>query len=191
MATKDNIMAAALTTFLDKGFAGASISRIAKLAQVNQSLIYHHFKSKEDLWCSVKKYCVDEALKDLQIIRHDTLEHFIQDLVAARLCVYEKASMRMLIHWQSLEPDTAQFYGEKLNPHPLFDIEFHVQELQAKNLIRMDTDYQVLSGIIFGLASYAFFDFADAFKLNKKQQEEYRNFVCAMLVREFKPLIKE
>src|SRR5690242_1636043 len=42
--TKTVILNAALTVFIQKGFAGASISDIAKLAKINQSLIYHHFQ---------------------------------------------------------------------------------------------------------------------------------------------------
>ena len=59
--TKEIILEAALAVFIEKGFAGASISQIAKAAKINQSLIYHHFASKEDLWVCVKKFCVDKA----------------------------------------------------------------------------------------------------------------------------------
>lgn len=180
--TKDTILKAALTVFIEKGFAGASISQIAKSASVNQSLIYHHFKSKEDLWCCVKKYCVDEALKEFQSIRHDSLEHFVHDLVEARFSVYERATMRMLVHWQALEPDTAQFYGQRLTPHPLFDISDHIQELQKNKLVRIDQDYQVLSGVIFGLVSYAFFDYANAFNLSEYQRNSYKQFIIEVLI---------
>lgn len=185
--TKDTILEAALTTFIEKGFAGASISQIAKLAQVNQSLIYHHFESKEDLWNCVKKYCVDEAIKNDHQIRHDTLENFVHDLVEARLSVYMKDRMRMLVHWQALEPDTSQFYGQKLTPHPLFDISDHIKALQAINLVQKKQDYQVLSGVIFGLASYAFFDFANAFNLSKEQRESYKRLVCEILIQTLAP----
>ncbi len=48
--TKDTILKSALKVFVEKSFAGSSINRIAKTAGINQSLIYHHFDSKEDLW---------------------------------------------------------------------------------------------------------------------------------------------
>lgn len=185
--TKDDILDAALTTFLEKGYAGASISQIAKMAQVNQSLIYHHFESKEDLWNCVKKYCVDEAIKSDHLIRHDTLENFVHDLVDARFSVYMKDSMRMLVHWQALEPDTSQFYGQRLTPHPLFDISDHIKALQENNLVQNDQDYQVLSGIVFGLASYAFFDFANAFNLSQEQRASYKKLVCEILIKTLAP----
>ena len=40
------IINAARTCFVEKGFAGTSISAIAKKAQINQSLIDHHFGNK-------------------------------------------------------------------------------------------------------------------------------------------------
>jgi len=40
--------------FSEKGFAGTSISDLAKAAEINQSLIYHYFENKEALWRRVK-----------------------------------------------------------------------------------------------------------------------------------------
>ena len=185
--TKDDILNAALATFLEKGFAGASISQIAKVAQVNQSLIYHHFESKEDLWNCVKKYCVDEAIKKDHPIRYDTLENFVHDLVEARFSVYMKEPMRRLVHWQALEPDTSQFYGNRLTPHSLFDISDHIKTLQENNLIQKEYDYQVLSGVVFSLASYAFFDFANAFCLSEEQRESYKKLACKILIQTLAP----
>ena len=185
--TKDKILESALQVFIEKGFAGASISQIAKIAQINQSLIYHHFKSKDDLWICVKKYCVDEAIKNIQQIRHDTLAHFVHDLVDVRFSVYMENRMRMLVHWQALEPDPSQFYGQNLTPHPLFDISDHIKALQANNLVRIDQDYQVLSGVVFSLASYAFFDFANAFNLSKEQRDAYKTLACEILIQTLTP----
>lgn len=183
--TKDTILGSALKVFIKKGFAGASISQIAETAKINQSLIYHHFESKDDLWVCVKKYCVDEVTKGFKPIRHDTLENFVHDLVEARFSVYAKDSMRMLVHWQALEPDTAQFYGHG-TPHPLFDISNHILALQKKKVVRTDQDHQVLSGVIFGLSSYAFFDFANAYNLSKKQKEAHKKLVCEILTQALK-----
>ena len=184
--TKDKILDAEQEVFTKKGFAGASISKIAKVAQINQSLIYHHFKSKEDLWICVKKYCVDEATKDFKAIRHDTLENFVQDLIDVRFSVYTHKSMRMLIHWQALEPDVSQFYHHNMPPHPLFDISTQVKALQKKKLIRQDQDYQVLSGLVFSLSSYVFFDFSNAYNLSKKQETAYKALACEVLIQSLK-----
>ena len=51
----EKILGAALEVFVGNGFAGGSMSQIAKKAGVPQALIYHYFKNKEELWKSVKK----------------------------------------------------------------------------------------------------------------------------------------
>lgn len=184
---KEHILKAALDTFIKKGFAGSSMSQIAKAAQITQSLIYHHFKSKEDLWICTKKYCIDEVVKDFQPVRHDTLENFVHDLVNIRFAVYEKDSLRMFFHWQALEPDTSKFYGHNLFSQQMFDISHHIKELQQKKLVRTDQDYQILSSVIFGLVSYAFFDFAGAYNFSESQKEDYKNLATDILIQALKP----
>jgi TetR/AcrR family transcriptional regulator len=49
------ILDAAGRLFLARGFAGASMSEIAKTSRVTKSLIHHHFGSKEALWREIKR----------------------------------------------------------------------------------------------------------------------------------------
>ena len=55
VATRASILEAAERLFVDKGFAAASMSDIARTAGVTKSLIHHHFGSKESLWEECKK----------------------------------------------------------------------------------------------------------------------------------------
>lgn len=52
-ASRAAILEAARRCFSDKGFAGTSMSDIASEAGVTQSLIHHHFGSKDTLWTQV------------------------------------------------------------------------------------------------------------------------------------------
>jgi TetR/AcrR family transcriptional regulator len=54
-ASRAAILDAAELLFLERGFAGASMSEIAKASGVTKSLIHHHFGSKESLWEEVKR----------------------------------------------------------------------------------------------------------------------------------------
>jgi TetR/AcrR family transcriptional regulator len=54
-ASRSAILGAAERLFLERGFAGASMSEIAKGSGVTKSLIHHHFGSKEALWSEVKR----------------------------------------------------------------------------------------------------------------------------------------
>jgi TetR/AcrR family transcriptional regulator len=54
-ASRASILDAAERLFLERGFAGASMSEIAKISRVTKSLIHHHFGSKEALWREIKR----------------------------------------------------------------------------------------------------------------------------------------
>jgi len=49
-ATRERILEAAVETFAEKGFLGASTREIARRAGTNQGLITYHFRSKDELW---------------------------------------------------------------------------------------------------------------------------------------------
>ena len=47
--TKNRILEAAEILFSEKGFSGTGIDEIAKRAEITKSVIYYHFKNKEDI----------------------------------------------------------------------------------------------------------------------------------------------
>jgi AcrR family transcriptional regulator len=49
-ASRDRLLAAAAAEFAARGFAGASVDRIAATARVNKAMIYYHFRSKAALY---------------------------------------------------------------------------------------------------------------------------------------------
>ena len=48
--SRDRLFAAAAAEFAARGFAGASVDRIARTARVNKAMIYYHFSSKAALY---------------------------------------------------------------------------------------------------------------------------------------------
>lgn len=61
--TKWRILYAAEEVMSEKGLAGSSISEIARLAGVTDSVIYQHFKGKQDLLFSIPAYRMEEVLE--------------------------------------------------------------------------------------------------------------------------------
>jgi len=55
-ASDQKIRAAAAKVFVDKGLAGASIQQIASEAGISLGLMYHHYRSKEELFISLVDY---------------------------------------------------------------------------------------------------------------------------------------
>ncbi len=51
--TRDRLFAAAAAEFAARGFAGASVDRIARAARANKAMIYYHFKSKAALYRAI------------------------------------------------------------------------------------------------------------------------------------------
>lgn len=66
VATKNSILVAALTEFANLGFEGASTRGIAERAEVNHTLITHHFGNKETLWKETAGYIFDLYAERLQ-----------------------------------------------------------------------------------------------------------------------------
>jgi AcrR family transcriptional regulator len=50
VGSRERLLAAAAAEFAARGFAGASVDRIARAARVNKAMIYYHFKSKAALY---------------------------------------------------------------------------------------------------------------------------------------------
>lgn len=109
------ILQAGRTLFLEYGFSGTSIGALAKLAGINQSLVYHYFENKEDLWRQVKADIVASAgiSEEFTNPAHiKTLQDLLERLVTTRFRVYAANPdlIRMLM-WQSLEDKKAALAG--------------------------------------------------------------------------------
>lgn len=104
--TKEKILFAARILFVTHGFAGTSIGNIAKLAGVNHSLVFHHFKNKEQLWVSVKQNIVYEANQLTPTLPecHLSFDDFLKELFLRNLRFYHgNPDISRMISWQRLE----------------------------------------------------------------------------------------
>lgn len=68
----DTILDAAKRAFAEKGFEGASIADIARIADISDGLVYRYFRNKRDLLYGVLKKFYERILVDLenQVFRH-------------------------------------------------------------------------------------------------------------------------
>lgn len=65
LETKNKLIDAALRVFSRKGFSGSTTKDIAKEAGVTDGLIYHYFRSKEDLlWAVLDRYTLLHGMKE-------------------------------------------------------------------------------------------------------------------------------
>jgi len=76
-SSRASILEAAQHLFLERGYAGTSMSVIAKASGVTKSLIHHHFGTKDALWRAVKRACFEAyhaKQKELLAVEPLTLE---------------------------------------------------------------------------------------------------------------------
>ena len=114
MDTKTNILLNARALFVEHGFAGTSMGRIAKAAGVNHSLLFHHFGNKENLWLAVKQSIVEEAESQTVILPDITLPfaNFIEEMVHRMYQFYQSnPDLVRMIHWQRLEYNNTNTIG--------------------------------------------------------------------------------
>lgn len=112
MNTKQKILAAARSLFVKHGFAGSSIGNIAKSADVNRSLIFHHFGNKENLWIAVKQDIVEQASRDKPLVPSCELPfaEFLTELFHSVIrFLRNNNDITRLLNWQRLE------YNEKVD----------------------------------------------------------------------------
>jgi len=107
--TKRKILKAAKKLFLQHGFAGTAMGRIAEAAEVNHSLLFHHFGNKEQLWVAVKQFVVEQANKKQPIVPSTDLAwpEFVEALLHNSYQFYMSSNdIRRLINWQRLEKES-------------------------------------------------------------------------------------
>ncbi len=77
---RDRIIAAALSTFAQKGYAGTRIIEVAQAAGIGKGTIYEYFRSKEELFFATLEYLLADAEQQMS-----TLAETLAGSVADRL----------------------------------------------------------------------------------------------------------
>ena len=78
---RERILAAAKKVFAMRGFAGATISDIARQAEIGKGTVYEYFNSKEDLFFAVFEWFIEQeaaALKvDISVLGRSSSERLV------------------------------------------------------------------------------------------------------------------
>src|ERR1700751_4967727 len=86
----DAILDAAKRAFAEKGFEGASIAEIARIAQISDGLAYRYFRNKRDLLFTVLQKFYERILTDLemQVFNHDRFRDRLEALIKRHIEVF-------------------------------------------------------------------------------------------------------
>lgn len=147
------ILDTALTVFASKGFDGTSIKDIANAAGISQGLIYHYFKSKDDLLVLTIEH--HSFLPYLRKILADTrslpIDELFKNIANGLLDMLDKKKMlvRILIRevevnprarnaWASLIRKTVSFFQTYLEARVITgELRPHNTEVAARSLFGM------------------------------------------------------
>lgn len=159
-ATAEKILQAAQDVFMAKGFEGTSINDIANKAEINKSLIYHHFSNKADLWRAVKQHLLEKHVgqKIFQVdFPMDSFKNFLESFVTLRYKFYDdNPEIVRLISWQRLERTQEDISGI---PDSKFNsIIPQLKEFQQRGEVRADLDPAMVNYLIMRTASMAFME---------------------------------
>lgn len=101
------ILKTAKTLFVRKGFAGVSLGDVAKKLQINPSLIYHYFASKEELWNAVRSPFLEIYRQEfLETIPLPTtgLRSFLEGYLSSLLNFWlQQGTAARILCWSGLE----------------------------------------------------------------------------------------
>lgn len=179
--TRLNILNAAKTLFLEKGYDGTSISGIATLAGVNKTLIFHHYQDKATLWRFVKENIIENSVKKPKYNTTSANAYF-ESVLNYRFDLYAKnPELARLVAWQQVSNDHESLVGnDYASPnHWLADIKM----LQKSGKIRAEIDAKLIMLFII-YSSHAPF-MQNVISFNKKQQETYKNIILESCITQF------
>lgn len=124
----EEIVAAALEVFAEKGFAAARLDDIAARAGVSKGAIYLYFATKEDIFRAVVEQGVAPNLNLVQAAisaQPESFPHLLRGLVATVAGVVEGTSVggiiKMVIGESRNFPELAQAWHDKL-VHPALSV---------------------------------------------------------------------
>ena len=158
--TADKILESAQKIFIQKGFKGSSINDIARDANINKSLIYHHFSNKEDLWRAVKKHILNKHVGS-QIMETnfpmESFKNYLKSFVSIRFKFYDNnPELVRLIAWQRLENTQEDVGG--IQDKKFSTLIPQLIEFQKRGEISPDLDPEMVEYMIMTTASMAFME---------------------------------
>ena len=150
----DAILDAAKRAFGDKGFEGASIADIARIAGISDGLVYRYFRNKRELLYGVLQKFYERILVDLElkVFSHDKFPARLEALIKRHIEVFiaDTDLCRLFI----AEVRTASDYEgspiQELNRRYTSVLIRIVKEAVKTGEIRTGLDPKLLRDVLFG-----------------------------------------
>ena len=106
-ATREKIISAAVDLFAQKGLAGTSAKDIAKRAGVSVGLMYHYYKSKEEVFAAIEQQAVAEIAQLQEMLENEKSPENAIKLLADEI-FKEMGESLEFARWTALLPCTKE-----------------------------------------------------------------------------------
>ena len=136
-ATRKSILDAAERLFVEKGFGSTSMASIGKICGCANSLIVHHFGSKEALWKQVKERAFSGFVEESQRIFRDkpvSIESMRETTETYFRLLQNNPRLVMLLSRAEMERDT----GSGMNTDQLDPFVDRMRAAQEAGILRRD-----------------------------------------------------
>jgi TetR/AcrR family transcriptional regulator, fatty acid metabolism regulator protein len=153
------ILAAATRVFAEKGYSSASITDIAREADISDGLIYKYFENKRDLLENVLKSFYERIIADLEpkVSRAKSFEEKLYLLVSEHLHVFvaDVDLCRLFISEVRTASDYRGSLIQQLNRRYTSILIKIVDEAIADGIIRPDIDPRLVRDMLFGAIEHS------------------------------------
>lgn len=185
-ATRNKILQTALQLFMQHGFAGTSMGKLAEKANINQTLIFHHFGNKEALWQQVKATILESATAAPISLEPKNLKQFLCEAIEQRITIYTKCpKLRTLTSWQKLETTQKKQALAGIPNSPISPLAWmeSIRFLQAKKLLNPHLKPELIIVWLVASIDGLLDDALALFKNNPLNQKKYTNMLVDSLVK--------
>ena len=174
--TRKKLLRAGVDLFYKKGYVDTTIREIGIKAGVNNSLIYHYFKNKEEMLFEICRKAVDDLIETLHAVEkdsHDPAECLRKMLVAQTAIMITKRKKESKILFE----EHYWIRGEKKKlisktQREVYDLYMKkCKELEQKGLLN-DIDLTVLNFSIFGIVFWFFRWYKEGGRLSEAEVAE-------------------
>jgi AcrR family transcriptional regulator len=148
------IVAAARETFLEKGFARASVSEIAAKVGVVEGLLYAYFPTKRDLLDEVLRGMYEPLIREMEdgFSRLQGLRSRMRFLIWRHLRVYveDPGLSRLVLHEVRTRPEYFNSALHELHVRYTAFLMRTVHDAIASSELPGDTDAEMVRGMVYG-----------------------------------------
>jgi len=187
VTTQEKILIAARKLFVEHGFTGTSVGKIAAEAGINHSLVFHHFGNKQKLWLAVKQDLVAQnnlvgrALPSVEL----SFKDFLHKLFQQKINFYRNnPDIVRMLNWQRLEYDSEAEIGLSMSKEAKAWIDA-IEHYQQQGDIKKNLKPEFILTFLLSLISSAALD-PNAFIHSAKNKESYLDFCVQTVLQAFK-----